>query len=248
MCIAEMGGSYYSSEDDYGMEKLLARVGRLALHSLFPLKCAGSGREGKTICESCHASLPRLAEPYCSICARPNSPQVCGGCRTAPLHLKGIRAPYLMEGAIREAVHDLKFRNPRASAPCLGRLLSRYFLEKPLPAGFLVPVPLHRRRLRQRGYNQSALLAKDLAKRVGIPVSEGTLVRIKDNPPQVSLDRAQRMENVEGSFECGDDVKGKAILLVDDVATTGSTLSACGAALKEGGAASVWALVLAREP
>ena len=101
---------------------------------------------------------------------------------------------------------------------------------------------------RERGYNQSALLAKELSKRTGLPINEGPLIRIKDSPPQVrAASREQRRENVSGSFQCTDDMTGRKLILVDDVATTGSTLSACAAALKAAGAASVWALVLARE-
>ena len=110
-----------------------------------------------------------------------------------------------------------------------------------------MPVPLHSRRIRHRGYNQSLLLARELAKLTGLDLDEKLLVRIKDTPPQVGASRSQRRGNVEGSFRCQRDVSGKALILVDDVATTGSTLSACATALKAAGAATVWGLALARE-
>ena len=126
--------------------------------------------------------------------------------------------------------------------------MAQYQADQPVPGDVIVPVPLHRRRLRERGYNQSALLAREVSKRSGIPIDEGLLIRTKDTTPQVqAANRQQRRTNVEGSFQCPQDVAGRALILVDDVATTGGTLSACASALKDRGAASVWGLVLARE-
>ena len=152
-----------------------------------------------------------------------------------------------MEGAIRSAVHALKYRNLRAAAPTLGRLMAGWVESNPISGQALVPVPLHRRRLRERGYNQSELLAREVAKERALPVLDGILVRTRDTPPQVSLSYDDRVKNVEGSFECRADVSGRSLILVDDVVTTGSTLFACAAALKAGGAVAVWGLALARE-
>ncbi|MDP6226402.1 MAG: phosphoribosyltransferase family protein, partial [Dehalococcoidia bacterium] len=116
------------------------------------------------------------------------------------------------------------------------------------PGEVLVPVPLHPNRLRNRGYNQSALLARELAKLSGLALDQGLLARVTNAPPQAgTASRRRRRANVEGGFRCTGEAGGKAVVLVDDVATTGSTLSACAAALKAAGAASVWGLVLARE-
>ena len=153
-----------------------------------------------------------------------------------------------MEGAMREAIHAVKYQTVRATAPILGRLLGRWIQATPVPGEFVVPVPLHKRRLRSRGYNQSELLAEELGKLSGLPVGEAVLVRTRDTPPQVSLSgREERVRNVEGSFSCVGGVEGRKILLVDDVVTTGSTLSACGSALRASGADSVWGVALARQ-
>ena len=153
-----------------------------------------------------------------------------------------------MEGVVQDAIHGLKYRGLRALAPELGVLLAQFLESHPLPADIVVPVPLHRRRLRSRGYNQATLLARELGKRSGLPVNGSLLSRNIDTPPQVvAADRDQRRSNVSGSFHSVGGVPGLAILLVDDVATTGSTLSACAAALKDAGAAQVWGLTLARE-
>jgi ComF family protein len=153
-----------------------------------------------------------------------------------------------MEGAIREAVHSLKYHGVRAAAPQLGQLLAQYLEGHPMPGDVLVPVPLHPRRLRRRGYNQSALLAREVSKLTSLPVKEELLVRVKDTPPQVEAASLEdRRKNVAGSFECVGDVRGQAVLLVDDVVTSGTTMAACAAALKSAGATSVWGLALARQ-
>jgi ComF family protein len=163
-----------------------------------------------------------------------------------------------MEGAIREAVHRLKYNNLRAIAPILGGLLADYLDAQQLPmqapsAGsgqVLVPVPMHHARERRRGYNQAYLLAKEAGKRLGLPVIPQILSRLSNTPPQTkSFSAQERKANVRGSFRCPHPflVNGLEVVLVDDVCTTGATLEACAIALKEAGAASVWGLTLARE-
>lgn len=154
----------------------------------------------------------------------------------------------MLEGVVRDAIHDLKYRNLRAAAPCLGRLLARWLESARVPGEVLVPVPLHRRRLRERGYNQSAMLAREVGKATGLPLVEGALLRVRDSVPQVSLSsRQERARNVDGSFRCGPRMDGAGIILVDDVVTTGSTMSACAEALKSAGASAVWGIALARQ-
>lgn len=153
-----------------------------------------------------------------------------------------------MEGALREAIHTFKYRGVRAAAPELSQLLGSYLESNPMPGDVLVPVPLHPRRLRSRGYNQAALLARELAKLTGLPANEGLLLRARDTPPQVRTGgRLDRARSMEGSFKSTGDAAGMSVILLDDVTTTGSTLSACAAALKDAGAATVRGLVLAKE-
>ncbi len=222
-------------------------LARSALDLLLPLHCVGCRWEGEVICARCIEGLRRLEQPFCDTCAQPNVNGRCQWCLEHPSKIDGIRAPYLFEGPLREAVHRLKYRGWRVAAPVLGGLLAGYLEHHKLPGGVLVPVPLHPRRLRSRGYNQSHLLAKEIGKLLDLPVREDLLKRAKDSPPQVEARSSeQRRANVAGSFKATG-VEGLSILLVDDVATTGSTLMACAAALKEAGAASVWGLVLARD-
>ena len=200
------------------------------------------------MCPGCEAALPRLDRPYCSICAAPGPAQLCDWCATTPPAIDGIRAPYLMGGVVEEMIYGLKYRNMRASAPELGRLLTAYMESDPIAADVLMPVALHKRRQRERGYNQSELLAREVGKLTGVPMETRTLLRTRNTPLQVSLrSDEERRQNMEGAFRCVSEMVGKRVLLVDDVVTTGSTMSACARVLKEAGARSVWGLTLARQ-
>jgi ComF family protein len=150
---------------------------------------------------------------------------------------------------MRSAVHQLKYRNLRAIATPLSKLLADYFYVNPVPADLMIPVPLHRKRLRERGYNQSELLAKEMSKLVGIPVKTDSLMRLKyTNSQAQSPSLTERRSNLDDAFTCGNNVlENKKILLIDDVATSGATLNACASALKKAGAGSVWGLTLARD-
>jgi ComF family protein len=153
------------------------------------------------------------------------------------------------EGA-RDLVHALKYSYHSTLASPMGELMARYLQEAPLTADVLVPVPLHPHRQRTRGYNQSLLLAREVSRRLGLPMAAGALLRRRDTPPQARAAEADaRRRNVAGAFACRPGaVAGRRVLLVDDVTTTGATLDACARALlAQGGASSVWALTFARE-
>ena len=227
---------------------VIKSLSRSALDLLFPIYCAGCGQEGEVICPTCVDSLRRLEDPFCEICAQPGVDGTCQWCYENPVKIDGIRAPYLFEGPVREAVHRLKYRGWRVAAPILGGLLASYFERQNLPGEILVPVPLHPRRLRSRGYNQSNLLAIEMGKLLDLPVDQSLLVRSEDSQPQVETrSRDDRRRNVANSFHAPNSITSRAVLLVDDVSTTGSTLFACAAILKDAGASSVVGVVLARE-
>jgi competence protein ComFC len=165
------------------------------------------------------------------------------------MEIDGIRYPFRFDEVVRKAIHELKYRDLKAISPCLAELLADYLMRNPLPGEALVSVPLHPRRLRERGYNQSGLLSRELGKRIGLPVIEDCLIRVKQAQPQVrAVDVEERRRNVADAFSCRDErVSGKQIILIDDVCTSGATLESCAAALKGSGAKSVWGLTLARE-
>ncbi|MBI2854906.1 MAG: ComF family protein [Chloroflexi bacterium] len=222
----------------------------LLLDLVFPPRCAGCGHTGHFVCPECISSLPWISPPVCPRCGKPQPREaLCPSCWGWYPAIEGIRAPFRFEGTIRQAVHSLKYRSIRALAQPLSELLARYYGLATIPADVLVPVPLHRNRLRERGYNQSALLARGLGRTIGLPVIENVLVRQRDTPPQArSTSVEERAQNVAGAFSCGGNAfSGKRVLLIDDVCTTGATLDACAAAVRKAGATSVWGLTLARE-
>jgi len=155
----------------------------------------------------------------------------------------------MFEGPLRQAIHHLKYNGRACLAEPLGSLIVERWEKAALPADLIVPVPLHPARLRERGYNQSTLLAHQLAQACGLPVVEDALRRVKATLPQITLNAEQRKVNVQDAFEAQADlVQGRRVLLIDDVCTTGATLAACSHALKQAGATSVWALTLGRAP
>jgi len=217
---------------------------------LFPQWCVGCGKEGALLCASCLSLLPRLMPPLCPRCGLPQSNGVlCPTCADWEAEIEGIRSPFQFDGAIRQAVHQLKYQNVRALARPLAKLMYDYLQANPLPADTLVPVPLHRKRLRERGFNQSGLLTRELGELSGIAVVDDCLIRQRHTSPQARTSSAdERRRNVADAFACVDgELAGKQVLLIDDVSTSGATLDACASKLKAAGAKSVWGLVLARE-
>ena len=218
--------------------------------SFFPRRCVGCGRLGGFLCPECLGKLPRLSPPLCPNCGRPQaSGIVCPDCWQRQTEIDGIRSLFRFDEIIRKAIHQLKYRNLKAISPGLAELLADYLRSNPLPGEVLICVPLHSRRLRERGYNQSNLLARELGERIDLPVIDNCLIRVKQAQPQVrAVDVEERRRNVADAFVCRDErVSGRQIILVDDVCTSGATLESCAVALKNKGATSVWGLTLARE-
>jgi|YNPNPStandDraft_1061719.scaffolds.fasta_scaffold00288_11 ComF family protein len=218
------------------------------LDLLFPPRCIICRRPGTWLCVECTPHLPYITGPVCQHCGEPLSHgTVCRRCRQTPLRLEGIRSVLLYEGPVRDAVHRLKYRGGRTLAPPLGALMATAWQQQPPEVDVIVPVPLHPRRLRQRGYNQAALLAREIGWRTGLAVNEEALCRTRATPPQMRLNAAARRQNIAGAFRCPDGSRlPPRVLLVDDVCTTGATLEACADALRASGASLVWALTLAR--
>lgn len=216
----------------------------------FPRICVGCGKIGDYVCTNCYQKLPRLLPPLCQKCGKPEtSGSLCATCWGRYSEITGIRSPFRFEGIIRQAIHRLKYSNLKAISGCLAMLMAEYLRETPIQGEMLVPVPLHPRRLRQRGYNQSSLLARKLGEMVSLPVVEDSLCRVRDSAPQARAETVEdRRRNVANAFICRDRrVYQRHVILVDDVCTSGATLEACAWALKNAGALSVWGFTLARE-
>lgn len=194
--------------------------------------------------------MPRLLPPFCPRCGRRQSSGiVCPVCRQRQTDIDGIRSVFILDDVIRKAIHQMKYRNVRSLSPYLAGFLADYMGSDRLDGEVLLPVPLHPRRMRERGYNQSGLLAKEVGRLTGLPVIEDCLIRVRQVQPQVrAADLEERRRNVADAFLCLDDrVRGKRVIVVDDVCTSGATLEACATALKNRSAESVWGLTVARE-
>ena len=228
----------------------LAKLKGIALDLVFPRWCIGCGRAGDFICHTCYQSLPKIMPPICPKCGKPQpSGILCPSCVGWQAEIDGIRSPFQFDGVVRQAIHQLKYRNLRALAMPLSKLLQDYLATNPVLGQVLVPVPLHQKRLRERGYNQSSLLAHNLGRLINLPVVDDCLIRSRPAPPQTKASTVdERRSNVAKAFSCRDyRLRDKQVLLIDDVCTSGATLDACAVALKAAGATSVWGLVLARE-
>lgn len=218
------------------------------LDLLLPARCGGCGRLGAWLCDSCRAACRRLEEPLCARCGA-ELPFVNAGCGCRKrLHaLRRLRAATAYEGPVERAIQRLKYEGWRPVGRPLAGLIADRVAVDGLAAPVLVAVPLHPRRLRERGFNQAELLASELRRRLRLGRAPGELVRLRDTPSQVGLDRVRRAENVRGAFAWhGQDLRGAAVALIDDVATTGATLEACASALRHGGAGPVIGLAVAR--
>lgn len=228
--------------------RTLERLWQGGLDFLFPPRCISCHAWGEWLCARCREQIPFLDTPLCSRCSKLlRMPGVCNQCSEVPPPFEGIRAVAVYADPLRTAIRQLKFGGARAVAEPLAELLWGKWLEEPLPVTLVVPVPAHRSRLRERGYNQAALLAKPLAERIGLPMAERGLSRIRPTEKQILLTAASRWENVQGAFVADADlVAGHAVLLVDDICTTTATIANCATALKQAGARAVWGFVVTR--
>ena len=206
------------------------------------------------ICPTCRDRLPLVSSPLCVICGIPftgtGSDHRCGACLTHPPHFDTARAHFLYEGALRDLIHSFKYnQNTKLRYPLA--LLTLEGVSELLPdhnPNLIIPVPLHRSRLRQRGFNQAVLLGRVLSRQLSLPMLTDVLVRTRSTEPQIELSAAERRLNVKGAFKVRkpDRVAGKRILLLDDVMTTGSTMDECAKELKRAGADVVIAATIAR--
>ena len=202
---------------------------------------------GFTFCDACQSRIEPSPAPACIRCGQPlDTDRLCPTCRVTPSYLDRITASAIFAHPLRDAIHELKYNNSRSLARPLGARMAASWRQDSLAADVIIPVPLHAARQAERGYNQSALLARVVGREVGVPIDETALVRAKATQQQATLKALERRMNVEDAFACRGDVAGKNVVLVDDVCTTGSTLEACAVALRAAGAASVWAFTLAR--
>ena len=244
----------------------LSRHLRQLLDVIYPPRCAVCSTFLKSspfidagiplpFCHTCTADFRPLTPPLCPICGTPfpskdQESHPCGECLARRPHYDRAGALYTYEGTLLQAIYGLKYGGKTFLADALGSLLSDFaqkWIPEPVPQ-YIMPVPLHKKRLRERGFNQSLLLSRHVANALTVELDFLSLRRVKYTLPQTGLAKKERHKNIRGAFEIKNPsiVKNKTILLVDDVATTGNTLNECARVLKRAKARNVYCVTLAR--
>lgn len=231
------------------------------LHWIFPVDCfackgPAPDRRLPSFCRPCWESIRPINGPVCPRCGRPfesrlalaHSPgHLCRSCRERPPKFDRALSPYRYEGVLEQAIHLYKYRRRPALAGPLADL-ALVWADRLPPADLVMPVPLHPSRLREREFNQALLLADRIARGLGLPLAFEYLMRVRATRPQTELDRTERARNVRRAFAVPETagLKGRRVLLVDDVLTTGATVNECARALRRAGVEAVSVLTLAR--
>jgi ComF family protein len=245
-------------------QALADRVERL-VDWLYPPSCRAcggriAGRDSEYFCNACWSDLTLVSHPLCTICGRPfldasGNDHRCGGCLTRAPRFSSARAwacyprEDITEDPLRQVVQKFKYGRKVSLGKPLGRLMARGCQEylNQRQVDLIIPVPLHPKRLRWRGFNQSVLLARQVSREYGLPMDPFIVVRHKETSPQTQLSEEERRKNVRGAFSLRSaGLQGKRVLLVDDVYTSGATVNECSRVLKQGGAKEIHVLTLAR--
>lgn len=225
----------------------LKRLGQQILSAVLPASCllCGADSAGALLCTPCAGDLPNLPAALCPLCAAQTTHgERCGACLREPPHFDRTLALFHYDFPADRIIHALKYGHQLAVAGWCGqRLAERIGADE---YDCIIPLPLHPERLCERGFNQSAEIAKNLGICLNFPVDRSNLLRTRATPPQAELPLKERHRNVRGAFECRADFTGKRLLLIDDVMTTGATVNECSRVLKLHGAASVTVAVVAR--
>jgi ComF family protein len=203
---------------------------------------------GRRWCTDCQQRVPRINKPFCDKCGIPtNGADICKKCQSNPPAYRMMRSWAVFDSPVQNALHTMKYRSNIGLGDRLAIQMSDFLYSLQWHVQAILPVPLGKKRLKERGYNQVALVARPLAYEVGLEYIPQALQKTRETRSQVGLGIAQRHENVHDAYRADSQgVKGRSILLMDDVATTGSTISACTESLLSAGAQDVYVLTIAR--
>jgi len=232
------------------MKNLAIQMRGFLLDLLFPVFCINCGQEGEYLCSECLDLLIYKKSLHCLKCKKQNTESsICPEC-ISDYYINEIFIAGDYENKIlAKLIKGLKYKFVTDYAKILGDFLSNYLLEKSkvdFSNIIIMPVPLHKKRWRWRGFNQSEKIAEIISKNLNLDIDNQSLARIKHKKAQAKLNEKQRRKNIKNCFEFfGDNLKNKNIILIDDVTTTGSTLDECARILKDNGAGNIWGLVVA---
>ena len=226
------------------------KIKEWCLDALYPQKCPFCGKiEKQRICSECRKKIRPVQEPRCTKCGKPirdTQKEYCYDCTVIRHEFTEGRSIWIHKEPVSLAIYALKYQNRRIYAKAFGEEMGEqygwYLREKKV--NLIVPIPLHRKKLRARGYNQAQLLAEALGRVTEIPVEEDVLVRIKNTKPLKQLNDKERRRNIRGAFSVKKNVWAKTIVLIDDIYTTGSTLDEAARVLLKAGAEKVYFLTI----
>jgi len=225
------------------------------LDIIFPIKCLGCGLEGKWLCSQCLGQIKLRERQACPKCFKENSQGVfCEKCQVASKMSGIVVAATYEDKLLQKAVHHLKYKYVRGLAKPLAEVLEKGFNQWQeeyngnLSEIILLPVPLHKKRQRARGFNQTFLLARSLSNKLQVEVADKVLVRVKNTSSQTKHNLLTRRKNIKNAFvlERQTDLKGKIVFIVDDVCTTSATLEECAKEVAKARPQEIWGMVLAR--
>jgi len=245
------------------VDNLLAKTKNFLLDLLFPVFCLGCKKEGVYLCDDCKATLDILEFSYCLCDKKPlllppgQKNGKCQKCQNKKLAGLYFALPYKEKALTKKLIYQFKYQ---PYIKDLAKTLANILIEHLVVSGkntediwensILIPVPLDKKKLRSRGYNQAEELAKELAVILKVPIIANSLMKIKTTKPQMELSKEEREQNLKNAFAIKkpfDFAQGKKVFLVDDVYTTGSTMEECSRVLRDAGAKSVWGIAIARE-
>ena len=231
------------------MQSTWTKTRNYIIDLVYPKECVGCNKEGVWLCRRCRSKIIKIKTPYCPKCKRiTKNGQFCSNCRKN-ISLTGIIISAYYREPLKETIHHYKYQGIRD----LKNQLSDFIIDRlknNLPRGekILVPIPLYKRKELERGFNQSREIAKKISSYFNIPLTENLLVRKKQTLPQINLRLKERSENIKDAFGLlpGREIKGKTILLVDDVTTSGATLNEAAKVLRQAEAKEIWGVVIAQ--
>ena len=220
-----------------------------AVDLLYPPICAVCGKPNFRLCPSCLSQIHTIDFSFCALCGKrvKGSRTLCADCASTPIHFTAVAAWGEYEGVLREAIHALKYKSDLGLGEQFAEFLIPLLIERRWDFDCVLPVPLSRQKQKERAYNQSALLSRPIARYFNAVHAINWLVRTRDTGSQIQKNKIERNLSIEGAFWANPaKLKGRSVLLVDDIITTGATVNHCSDALLKAGAEKVYAISIAK--
>jgi len=237
------------------MKRILIAIKEFFLDLLFPKFCISCGKKESYLCQDCFSLIDIAERQYCPFCPQPRvviDGRTCNFCQRSK-KLAGLYSATSYDNFIvKKTVNQFKYAYIKELAKPLSSLIVAHLINLNQVESFLsfilIPIPLHKKKLKQRGFNQAEEIGKELSKNLEAPILNNVLIKTKQTSAQVELKKEEREKNIKGAFFCQKPelVRDKKILLVDDIFTTGSTMEECALTLKRAGAKEIWGIVVAR--